>query len=45
MVPDITSQKFIRGLLEEAMKVEPVYSVACCVHSVGSMLRCAEGLA
>jgi hypothetical protein len=27
------SQKFIRGLLEEAMKVEPVYGVASCVHS------------
>jgi hypothetical protein len=29
----VTGKKFIRGLLEEAMKVEPVYGVASCVHS------------
>jgi hypothetical protein len=29
----VTSKKFIRGLLDEVMKVEPVYGVASCVHS------------
>jgi hypothetical protein len=29
----VTGKKFIRGLLEEAMKVEPVYGMASCVHS------------
>jgi hypothetical protein len=29
----VTGKEFVGGLLEEAMKVEPVYGVASCVHS------------
>jgi hypothetical protein len=29
----ITGKKFVGGLLEEAMQIEPIYGVASCVHS------------
>jgi hypothetical protein len=29
----VTGKEFVGGLLEEAMQIEPVYGVACCVHS------------
>jgi hypothetical protein len=29
----VTSKKFVGGLLEEAMQIEPIYGVADCVHS------------
>jgi hypothetical protein len=29
----VTSKKFVGGLLEEAMQIEPVYGMAGCVHS------------
>jgi hypothetical protein len=30
----VTSKRFVGGLLEEAMQIEPVYGVAGCVHSL-----------
>jgi hypothetical protein len=29
----VTGKEFVRGLLEKAMQIEPVYGVASCVHS------------
>jgi hypothetical protein len=29
----VTGKKFVGGLLEEVMQIEPVYSMAGCVHS------------
>ena len=29
----VTSKKFVGGLLEKAMQIEPIYGVASCVHS------------